>query len=247
MPTAARAPGTITLAGREVAYTIRRSARAESVRLRVTARTGLEIVVPQRTRLPNVPALLHRHAAWILRTLDRYPSPAPEDVRRPAPADGDRLPYRGAGYRLAVRVVPGRRPTVTLDERAGILTVWVPARDDFVSTLEGWCRARAREVLEARVAAIAPLLGVAYGRVAVRDQRTRWGSCSSGGNLNFNWRLVLAPPAILDYVVIHELAHRRELNHSPRFWALVAAHCPDHRIRQGWLKEHGPALMALCR
>lgn len=210
-------------------------------------RTGLEVVVPRRARLPDIPALLLHHADWILRTIERYPPAAPE-AERPRPlADGDRLLFRGIGYRLVVQVIPGCRPRVARDDSERVLLVRVGSCDGLAAVLQGWYRARAREVLAARAAALAPVLGVTYGRVAVRDQQTRWGSCSSGGNLNFNWRLILAPPPILDYVVVHELAHRRELNHSPRFWALVAAHCPDYRARQDWLKEHGAALMAWAR
>jgi hypothetical protein len=85
-------------------------------------------------------------------------------------------------------------------------------------------------------------LGVTFGAVRVKDQRTLWGSCSPDGNLNFNWRLTLAPPDTLDYVVIHELAHRVEMNHSRAFWAVVERACPDHRRHRRWLRENGAAL-----
>ncbi|OGR98383.1 MAG: hypothetical protein A2V88_16125 [Elusimicrobia bacterium RBG_16_66_12] len=85
-------------------------------------------------------------------------------------------------------------------------------------------------------------LGVTFGAVRVKGQRTLWGSCSRRGNLNFNWRLTLAPPEILDYVVVHELAHRLEMNHSPRFWAIVERHCPDHTTHRRWLRKNGSAL-----
>ena len=82
-------------------------------------------------------------------------------------------------------------------------------------------------------------MGVSYGRISIRAAKTRWGSCSADGNLNFHWKLVLMPPEILDYVVVHELAHRREMNHSDRFWAQVERVLPDYRERRRWLKEHG--------
>jgi hypothetical protein len=94
----------------------------------------------------------------------------------------------------------------------------------------------------ARASYWAPLLGVTFGRVRVKDQRSLWGSCSPNGDLNFNWRLTLAPPEILDYVVVHELAHRLEMNHSPRFWAHVARVCPEHKARRRWLRKNGRAL-----
>ena len=102
---------------------------------------------------------------------------------------------------------------------------------------------QAVKAIPERVAFFAPRVGVTYGRITIRNQRTRWGRCSGQGNLNFNCLLMLAPPEVLDYVVVHELCHRKELNHSPRFWAEVARVLPDYKARQAWLKEHGGALM----
>ena len=103
---------------------------------------------------------------------------------------------------------------------------------------------RALEWFPGRVAHYAPLVGVSYGRITVRNQKTRWGSCSAAGNLNFNCLLMMAPPEIRDYVVVHELCHRKELNHSARFWAEVERVLPDYKKRRKWLKDHGNALMA---
>lgn len=103
---------------------------------------------------------------------------------------------------------------------------------------------RGKAVFAARAAYYAPLVGVRYGRIAVRRQRSKWGSCSAKGNLNFNCLLLLAPEAVLDYVVVHELCHRLEMNHSPRFWAEVKRVYPDYASARRYLKEHGAALMA---
>ena len=106
---------------------------------------------------------------------------------------------------------------------------------------------RAKIAFRERVGYYAPLVGVSYGQITIRSQKTRWGSCSSKGNLNFNCLLLLAPPEVLDYVVVHELCHRKEMNHSPRFWAEVARVMPDYKVRRKWLKDNGNGLMQLLK
>lgn len=96
---------------------------------------------------------------------------------------------------------------------------------------------KAKSIFSERTAYFAQRMGVDYGRITIREQKTRWGSCSSKGNLNFNWKLVLLNPELLDYVVVHELAHRKEMNHSERFWRVVEAELPDYRERRRKLKE----------
>ena len=122
-----------------------------------------------------------------------------------------------------------QRPRLRLDPRS-------------VSELEG--RRAARELVHMLVEEEAGELGVEVNRIHIRDQRTRWGSCSAAGNLSFNWRLVLAPFEVLDYVVVHEVCHLREANHSRRFWRLVESRRPGWRGQKAWLDEHGPELLA---
>jgi len=105
-------------------------------------------------------------------------------------------------------------------------------------------REQARKRVTERVRYYAPIIGVTYGQIAIRTQHTRWGSCSSKGNLNFNCLLALVPPEVLDYVVVHELCHRKELNHSDRFWKEVERILPDYKARKKWLKVNGGALIA---
>lgn len=103
---------------------------------------------------------------------------------------------------------------------------------------------QARQTIPGRVAHFAPLVGVTYGRITIRSQHTLWGSCSSKGNLNFNCLLMLTPPEVLDYVVVHELCHRKEMNHSAHFWAEVEHVLPDYEIQRKWLRENGTALIS---
>jgi predicted metal-dependent hydrolase len=109
---------------------------------------------------------------------------------------------------------------------------------------EAEARRAVRELVAMLVEDEAPLLGVEPKRIQIRDQRSRWGSCSTRGTLSFNWRLVLAPFEVLDYVVVHELCHLREPNHSRRFWRLVESRRPGWRVQRDWLHEHGPELLA---
>ena len=103
---------------------------------------------------------------------------------------------------------------------------------------------RAAEYIPGRVRHYAALLEVSPRKITIRSQRTRWGSCSAKGNLNFNCLLMLTPPEVMDYVVVHELCHRKEMNHSPRFWADVERILPDYKVRRKWLKDHGNSLIA---
>lgn len=100
----------------------------------------------------------------------------------------------------------------------------------------------ARDIFTQKTAYYARILHVSYGRISIREQKTRWGSCSSAGNLNYNWRLIFAPESVLDYVVVHELAHRIEMNHSKAFYAIVASVLPDYQSSRRWLRENGQKL-----
>ena len=100
----------------------------------------------------------------------------------------------------------------------------------------------ARKIFKRKTAAYAQKMSVTYGRITIREQKTRWGSCTSEGNLNFNWRLIFAPEKVLDYVVVHELAHRKEMNHSPAFYAVVASVMPEYKIYEKWLRDNGKIL-----
>ncbi len=120
------------------------------------------------------------------------------------------------------------------EARAGRPPLSEAARNRYIRT--------ARDIFSRKAAYYARLMGVTYGRITIREQKTRWGSCSSKGNLNFNWRLIFAPEEVLDYVVVHELAHRKEMNHSPAFYTVVESVLPDYRKARKWLKDNGQTL-----
>lgn len=236
----------ITLGDRRIPYQVIRSTRASTVRLRVSPGEGLTVVVPPGVHPREVPPLLQAKAAWVLKhwsKLQAAPaSPASSELR-----SGDLLLYRGRTCPLKIHTTPfhpavGTLPLVRLGP--GVIEIWTgPAgAAGLRQHLLAWYRREAQRIIPDRVAALASALGYRYGRITIRDQRTRWGSCSARGNLNFNWRLVMAPPEVLDYVSLHELCHLQELNHSPRFWRLVGRVCPQYQTYRLWLRQYGPHL-----
>ena len=169
---------------------------------------------------------------------------------------------REVNDKISYNLIKSARKTIAIQIAAdGSVTVRVPkqcskaAAEKFVEEkrdkLPEWTqeeyryhRMLADQILRERTEYFARQMGVSFGRVTIRDPKTRWGSCSAKGNLNFSWRLILAPPEVLDYVVVHELAHRREMNHSERFWKQVELVLPDYLQRKAWLKKNGDLLMS---
>jgi predicted metal-dependent hydrolase len=223
-----------------IAYTVRRSNRARHARIVVDA-GGVEVVIPRRMALRHVEPFVQEKRAWIERTLRRIKTA--EEVSGIRLEDGGSVPYLGEELELWVDVEPGRvRPHVA--RRGDVLHVKVGAGGDEAlrAALEGWYRRRARAEVAPRLDAACARAGQSYDRLTIRGQRTRWASCSSSGTMSFNWRLLLAPAEILEYVVEHEVAHLDVLDHSQRFWRLVARRSPRYREHERWLRRHGPAL-----
>jgi hypothetical protein len=213
-------------------FSVRRSARARRVRVGVTTEGGIEVVLPLRA-----PARMAAEAVVELRPwIDRRLADVARD-RATIAARGDTVPYLGAELRLVPE--PGR----TRVRREGDV-LRVPAADGARrDALERWYRRRARAEIAPRLDAAVAALGRSYTKLTIRGQRTRWGSCSSSGAMSFNWRLLLAPPEVLEYVVWHEACHLAVMDHSPRFWALVQRHVPGYEGPRRWLRDHGRTLV----
>ena len=223
------------------AYTVRRSDRARRARIVVTA-DAVELVVPRRMSVASLEPFLASKRPWIERTLRRL-----RDAQRDAPIvdlrDGGSVPYLGRRLGLSVQVDRGSARSL-VRHRGELLEVSLadPGPEALRAALERWYRRRARAEVGARLDAATARAGSRYVRLVVRDQRTRWASCSSSGTMSFNWRLLLAPEEVLSYVVEHEVAHLEVPDHSARFWALLARRCPAHEACRRWLRRHGPAL-----
>lgn len=226
------------MAGRTVSYYVRVSARARNVRLVIRPTTGLEIVLPRGASAARAEQWLHEKAAWIVRTLDRVVA---ETASEPEPlTSGSFLSCAGRQIQLVLQSgAPAGRFRATLDGDTLRLTTTDTSQETVRAALAAWYRKQARVVIAERLTVWNAHYRFTFGRVSIKEQKSRWGSCSRQGNLNFNWRLLLAPLPVLDYVVIHELAHLKEQNHSPRFWAIVAQTCPDYTAKRRWLRQHG--------
>jgi predicted metal-dependent hydrolase len=219
---------TIELGGREVALVVRRSARAQRLSLRIPGHDdSVELVLPPRAAESDGLAFLRSRADWVLERLARMPGRVPF-------ADGTMLPLGGEPHLL--RHVGGRGTPVRI-EGDEILVTGQP--DHMARRVDNWLRAEARRRIEPHAHRMAAEIGHVVTRITIRDQKSRWGSCARGGRLSFNWRLVLAPAWVLDYVVAHEVAHIAEPNHSPAFWAVVARLNPDAKAGRAWLRQQG--------
>lgn len=205
------------------------------MRLKVSPGNSPELVVPPGTPPRAVRRMIEGNREWILRKHREMEAVA---GRRTLGLDRPGFAWVH-GEAIPVASVAGSRPRAEL--RRGRLEVAGPSP---AASVERWYRREARARLAAQAGADAPSLGVTLGRISVRDQRTRWGSCSPRGDLSFSWRLLLAPHSVLRYVVIHELCHVTELNHSPRFWALLDDALPGWRTEAAWLREHSYELGA---
>ena len=215
---------------------VRRHRQARRYTLRIQSATReVVLTIPPRGTFKEARDFAQKHGAWIAARLDRLPRAAPF-------ADGVVMPLRGLPHRIVHR--PGMRGTVWCEtDKSGELLLCVAGKAPHIDRRIGdFLRREAKRELEAASRRCAQELGVEIKRVVVRDQASRWGSCSTTGVLSFSWRLILAPSTVLTYLAAHEVAHLIEMNHSVRFWRLVQKLCPDHERAKVWLDVHGADL-----
>lgn len=208
----------------------RRHAQARRLVLRLdTAGTAVLVTVPKGVSRARALEFTERSRQWLE---DRVKTRRSLIHLQP----GHRLPLRGIDHEI--HHAGSRRGTVTVDPLANIIHVpgeLAHLQRRILDFLKASARAEATRASER----YAKLMEVKYRRISVRDQKSRWGSCSAGGDLSYSWRLILTPAYVLDYVAAHEVAHLKHLDHSPRFWRLVLTHCPEAAKAKAWLKDHG--------
>ena len=218
------------MAGTPFEFRVRRSPRARRVRVSVDGTGEVEVVLPKRAPERAAAQAVRELTPWIerrRRTLAR----AAAEIARP---EGT-VPFLGRDLRLVPQ--PGRE---RVHRRGDDLLV--PKRDA-AAAIERWYRRQARAEIGPRLDAAVARAGTSYTGLTIRGQKTRWASCSTTGHMSFNWRLLLAPEAVLDYVVEHEVCHLERMDHSPRFWALLESRVPDWREHARWLRRYGPTLV----
>jgi hypothetical protein len=229
----------ITLGGRKVPYRVLVSTRARRLRLSVT-NGQVSVTLPRGVPRGAAEKMLQEHADWVLKQLARAANPRHPQKTLPP----DVILLRGDVKQVVVVEEAVRISRTRVDETSERLILRVPAGEGKQgrSLAVPWLKALARDEITAAVIRWANRMGVRFSAISIRDQKTRWGSCSSRGTLSFNWRLVMAPRVVLEYVVIHELAHLKQPNHSPAFWQIVAQHFPDYKKARAWLRANATLL-----
>ena len=219
-----------TVNGRHITYELHRNARRRKTMTISIEGQQLRVLSPVRTPQQEIDDFIRLRADWIAKRL----AVAPPSRLRAELRDGGSLPMLGDRYPVVDSSVP-----FDFDGERFLVDVHRP---DCAAVAEGWFRDCARAYFTDRVEDWSPRIGVRPRRIQIRNQKTRWGSASTKGTLSFNWRLIFARPAIVEYIVVHELCHLHRPDHSAQYWALVGRHLPNYESQRRWLKEHGESL-----
>ena len=237
--------------GKDVDYRIRTSARAKNVRLQLSAKDGLTVVVPLNFNLRRIPAIVEGKRAWIETQRRRLAEVSAAGARTPVPALPERIELPALGESWSVDYQPAKTQTVgVIADQPGRIVVYgaVHDRDACLKVLKLWLQMRTREELVPLLARLAGENGFTFGEVFIRGQKTRWASCSARGTINLSFKLLFLDRDAVRCVLMHELCHTVLMNHSPRFWALLGGFEPAYkainkRMRDGW--KHVPAWVEL--
>jgi len=224
-----------------VPYVIKRSTKAKHVRFSISVGKGLEVVIPRDYPADQVASLLYEREKWILEKLQSVAETAAliKTAREDA---GSLIRYLGKEYRVVVILDVASPMRVELDGDKAYITLPRRSEELLRQIIEAWYRWAAKSLFEERVKMWAERIGVSYQNIFVKNQKTRWGSCSKRQNLNLNMRIIMAPLEVVDYLLVHELSHLKEMNHSKRFWSLVEHYCPGYKRQLAWLKKYGQSL-----
>lgn len=232
---------TLQIGSHRITYTVKVSDRARRYRIAISPQ-GVELVLPRGVPLIKADGLMRAHANWLEKQLIRledYQKRASKRKAREIELPENTILFKGIPCKLEINQMTSLRKQVRIEQRDGCIHIDAPAgrNIDLEPYLQAHLKQYAARVIPHRVRAWSEVMKLQPKRISIRSQRTRWGSCSSRGTLSFNWRLVMATPEVLDYVVIHELSHLAAPNHSPRFWELVQSFSPNYKQHRRWLRD----------
>lgn len=240
---------TFNINGKSVLYTLRLDRRRKTIQLRVLPSATVEIVTPSNLTKPELEQIFMSKSKWLSNRLNKIAVLAENPVNRQL-ISGSQVLYQGQPHTLTL-LPGGNKPELILSN--GNLQVKVPQHyvdHQQVASLteqivKAWFVNQARTLFFEKTKQWADVIGVCPAKITIKDQKTRWGSCSSLGNINYNWRIVMAPPRVADYLVIHELCHILVPNHSAKFWKQVRRFCPNYQECRKWLRDNGKLLSRL--
>ena len=228
-------------------YTIRHSPSKNDVTIAIDWTTGVSVVVPDNIDQERIDSVLRRKAAWILRRLAEFREIKPLSTHHEF-ISGEKFPYLGRQYRLKV-TAEDNKSDVSLTFQNGRFTATVPRssspswrQEHLRQALRDWYVSHGHSKVQQRMELFAPRLGITPSNVVVKDQLSRWGSFTKNGIININWKILMAPMRIVDYVIVHELGHMIHADHSSDFWNVVSSVMPDYDERKEWLRVHGATL-----
>lgn len=235
---------TVTLKSKEILYRILISSIRETIGIEVTMDNGVMIRTPPNTEDITIQRFLQDKEDWILKKLDKFN----EIENHPHPKEfvaGERLSYIGRSYRLHVKSYDKKRIKFSFSK--GKFLLYIPKNKERDNSkirekVVEWYKIQAAKKLQERVDYLAPKIGKSPSNVKVREFKSRWGTCQDDDSIDFNWRIIMAPMSIIDYVIVHELSHLVTRDHSKNFWSKLSAIIVDHEKRKEWLRVNGPTL-----
>ncbi len=213
-----------------ISYTLQQSSRARRLTIRVDSKGQVIVTTPPRFPKYKVSEFVESARAWIEKQLV-------SQVKKPVLLSSTKVFYFGKEY--DVKVSKRLDGTVKVGKEVVIVSPLTLTSAAVLTLLSGWLKSRAIEYISKRVYELGDTMGLKFNNLVFKQQKTRWGSCSSQKNLNFNWKLIHAPKEVIDYVIIHELAHLTHMNHGKHFWNLVVKYDPDHPHHRRWLERFG--------
>lgn len=231
----------ILIDSREIQYFIRKSKRAKHLLLHIDCNAALEVVVPFRRKitLKQIEKFLLEKRCWILRNLQKA-----EEIARKASRRRNFLLF--LGREVPIEIIESKRKRATAIPRTGKLIVKIPiGRKELVAkAIQRFYKKHASKIITHLAEKKAREMNVSFSHISVRSQKTLWGSCSPRKVLSFNWRLIAAPQVVVEYIIVHELAHLKHRNHSKAFWRTVQKYCPEYKKHERWLRKNGDLIKA---